>query len=208
MNRCGTKIFWRTMGLVTKKRRTNVVARNTLLLIHRDVLRTIVTRYLDDLDCRALATCSKDTYRLLREARVQRIQESFAHDACAAKGYVRLMEWLIDVGIWCDVYWVRTYAAQAGQLAVLQHVNSWPGIRSPNVCARAAAYGQMHVLKWARANGYPWDSYTTFWASEKGQLQALQWAVAHDAPFKPLQCKLIAARNGHKAVMEWLNTKF
>ena len=45
-------------------------------------------------------------------------------------------------------------------------------------CAFAAREGHLEVLQWARANGCPWDRNTCIHASGS----ALEWAVANGAP--------------------------
>tara|TARA_B110000046_G_scaffold93492_1_gene101435 strand:- start:44 stop:256 length:213 start_codon:yes stop_codon:yes gene_type:complete len=42
--------------------------------------------------------------------------------------------------------------------------------------------GHLEVLKWARANGCPWDEDTCEAAAEGGQLEVLEWAVANGCP--------------------------
>ena len=49
-------------------------------------------------------------------------------------------------------------------------------------CAAVAAGGNLEVLKWARENGCPWDSWTCESAAEGGQLEVLKWARENGCP--------------------------
>jgi len=46
----------------------------------------------------------------------------------------------------------------------------------------AAKYGHLGTLKWARANGCPWDETTCEYAASSGHLEVLQWARANGCP--------------------------
>jgi hypothetical protein len=49
--------------------------------------------------------------------------------------------------------------------------------------AYAAEGGQLDVLQWARANGCPWDAETCWGAAHKGHLEVLKWARANGCPW-------------------------
>jgi hypothetical protein len=42
--------------------------------------------------------------------------------------------------------------------------------------------GHVEILKWARANGCPWDWWLRTWAKEKGHDDILEWAKANGLP--------------------------
>ncbi len=46
----------------------------------------------------------------------------------------------------------------------------------------AAGYGQLHILKFLRKEGCPWDYRTCFWAAKKGRADILQWAIDNGCP--------------------------
>jgi hypothetical protein len=48
------------------------------------------------------------------------------------------------------------------------------------------------VLKWARANGCPWDENTCSSAAEGGHLGILKWARENDCPWNEETCYLAA----------------
>jgi len=52
------------------------------------------------------------------------------------------------------------------------------------------------VLKWARANGCPWDEVTCWNAAKYGHLEVLKWARENGCPWHEYTCQL-AARKGY-----------
>ena len=70
------------------------------------------------------------------------------------------------------------------------------------LCQSAAKGGQLDLLKWARARGYPWCEKTCHAAAENGHLEVLQWARAHGCPWDEETCTA-AAKNGHLEVLQW-----
>ena len=70
------------------------------------------------------------------------------------------------------------------------------------LCQSAAKGGQLDLLKWARARGYPWCEKTCHAAAENGHLEVLQWARAHGCPWDERTCEK-AAENGHLEVLQW-----
>jgi hypothetical protein len=62
--------------------------------------------------------------------------------------------------------------------------------------------GHLHVLQWARANGYPWDVWTCSNAAGRGHLPVLQWLRANGCPWDWRVCA-DAFENGHEAVLHW-----
>ena len=55
-------------------------------------------------------------------------------------------------------------------------------------CQLAAAEGYLGLIKWARANGCPWDADTCANAAEGGHLEVLQWAHANGCPWDENTC--------------------
>ena len=77
-----------------------------------------------------------------------------------------------------------------------------PSWRPKRWIAEVAARGYMGVIKWARANGCPWDEWTCTNAAEGGHLEVLQWARANGCPWNSLTCAC-AAGGGHLEVLQW-----
>ena len=63
-------------------------------------------------------------------------------------------------------------------------------------CAAVAAGGNLEVLKWARENGCPWDEDTCYNAAEYGHLELLRWARENGALWNE-NTRRIAASKGY-----------
>ena len=66
----------------------------------------------------------------------------------------------------------------------------------------AATAGKLEVLQWARENGCPWDAGTCRAAAEGGHLEMLQWARENGCPWDEYTCEA-AAGGGHLEVLQW-----
>ena len=65
-------------------------------------------------------------------------------------------------------------------------------------CNLAALQGYLNLIKWARANGCPWDEWTCTHAAQGGHLEVLQWVISNGCPYnKYLLCS-------NTKVNEWL----
>ena len=102
---------------------------------------------------------------------------------------------------WC-AYWSRKFsvhhtdhktvkrvlyvAARHGYLEVFEKYWSqgrnphWP--RDQNTCGWAAFGGHLELVKWLRAKGCPWGTWTSKLAARGGHLEVLQWMRAQDPP--------------------------
>ena len=81
------------------------------------------------------------------------------------------------------------------------------------------------MLKWARANGCPWDASTCYSAALGGHLEVLKWATANGCQWNAITCKKAAdaglqgfietpgeasiivtkiSEAAHKAITEWI----
>ena len=60
------------------------------------------------------------------------------------------------------------------------------GTVSPeDLCIEAASHGYLGVLKWARANGVPWNERVFSSAARGGHLEVLKWMRENGAPGSP-----------------------
>ena len=64
--------------------------------------------------------------------------------------------------------------------------------------------GHLEVLKWARANGCPWDGDTCTYAAEGGHLDVLKWLCANGCPPREEQACMNAAWGGHLEMLQWM----
>ena len=70
------------------------------------------------------------------------------------------------------------------------------------LCEKAAYYGNLRLLKWARKNGYPWNESTCAEAALTGCLEILKWARENGCPWNIMVCKH-AACNGRLEILKW-----
>ena len=99
--------------------------------------------------------------------------------------------------VWDDV------AANLGYLSLLKDRHTRGVLGSKEfLCGVAARGGHLEVLKWARANGCPWDEWTCACAAEGGHLEVLKWARENDCPWVEDTCAS-AALDGHLEVLKW-----
>jgi hypothetical protein len=66
-------------------------------------------------------------------------------------------------------------AAKLGCLTALRNLLQRGHLDRRFVCKNAAQGGHLEVLRWARANGCPWDEATCASAAESGHFEVLKW---------------------------------
>ena len=93
-------------------------------------------------------------------------------------------------------------AALNGHLETLKWARANGCPWDEDTCTNAAANGHLEILKWARANGCPWNVSTCTNAAENGHLETLKWLRANGAPWNE---ELIRRDLTHAAVLEWLD---
>ena len=99
----------------------------------------------------------------------------------------------------------RTYcelAAKEGYLDLIKWARANGCPWDAWTCTYAAEHGHLEVLQWARTNGCPWDEWTCSRAAEGGHLEMLQWARTNGCPWSQYTCHE-AARGGHLEVLQW-----
>lgn len=85
------------------------------------------------------------------------------------------------------IKWLKGYLSQDNEL----------------ICAWAAQLGKLEILKWLRANGFPWDGETIGRAAEGGYLEIIKWAYDNGSPMNEITFKL-AVNGGRLKILEWL----
>jgi hypothetical protein len=86
------------------------------------------------------------------------------------------------------------------RLEMARQIKGW--VEPRDLCKWSAHNGHLDVLKWARANGCPWNWRTCAAAARNGHLEVLQWARANGCPWGEWTC-YGAADNGHLEVLQW-----
>jgi hypothetical protein len=56
-------------------------------------------------------------------------------------------------------------------------------------CTYAAENGDLSILQWCRANKCPWDERTCSMAAKNGHVGILQWCRANGCPWNGSSCE-------------------
>ena len=115
-----------------------------------------------------------------------------------------------EVGLWdkmvvdMSMEWVFYFCAEKGLLQGVQFLHSLDPVTYKNgfACGSAARGGQIEVLQWLRAEGYPWDEWVCMRAAEGGQLDTLKWLHAQSALWNSRTIDE-AAEHGRLDIIEW-----
>jgi len=75
---------------------------------------------------------------------------------------------------------VRCEDGQAGRSKVA--ARQWMFVGRGRVCAATAGSGLLHVLKWARSQGCPWDVRVVNKAIICGRSHVFGWTLANGCP--------------------------
>lgn len=93
---------------------------------------------------------------------------------------------------------VSNIAAAEGLLPQLKLIeNKYNVLRNEETCAIAALNGHLHVLKWLRANGCPWNRYTATSAASGGFTDVLYWARTNGCEWNEDACTAAAGGIAH-----------
>ncbi len=184
-----------------------------------------------------------EEYTLLHDLRVytsNRYRTSYACDdmnylssiqTAARKGYLGILKWFKEEIGWTLDKRISFYAAQGGQLEVLQWLHSCGvPMDKQEACQEASANGHVEVVKWLVDSGdcrlkaitfthfaqngdlemlkwlkdhkCPWNYWTTYNAAKNGHLEALIWLIDNGCPFRRENC--LNASKKHDSVVDWL----
>jgi len=96
-------------------------------------------------------------------------------------------------------------AAADGNLDLLKQLRESGYSWDEWTCALAAQKGHIEILQWARTNGCPWNKWTCVKAAWTGHLEILQWARKNGCPWDKWTCAY-AAHHGHLEILQWART--
>lgn len=100
--------------------------------------------------------------------------------------------------------------AHRGWIGILKWAHAQGCPWDERTCEEAAGQGHLEILQWARAQGCPWNKWVCAIAAKGGHLEIVQWAKENGCPWdKDLVC-CYARRPGrsyNKKLMEWLETQ-
>lgn len=78
--------------------------------------------------------------------------------------------------------------------------------RPRDICRLCAKYGELDLLKWARASGYGWDSSTCAVAARYNNLELLKYAISEGCPSDSTMA-MHAARNENFEALKWISSE-
>lgn len=122
----------------------------------------------------------------------------------ARNGHIRILEWL----------WANNYPCYGAPSSYLMHaVNSnrlhvvkWFRTKGcpwdSEAFSVAARCGSMDMIRWLRASNCPWSAVACYNAAEMGRLDVLQFLRNYGCPWDERVCAR-AASNGHLHVLVW-----
>lgn len=154
--------------------------------------------------------------------RINRDDARYVSQAAAENGHVDVLQWCHNVG------WAlggAEGAARNGHVHVLDWLFRRGRLaREGELCYAAAEGGQLDVLRWLRARGFPWDKttykaalpyycYYSVVVAETGNLDVLRFLHASGCPWDASICGdghdagMAAAQQGQVDMLEWLHAR-
>lgn len=123
----------------------------------------------------------------------------------AMHGRIEVLNWLNERGIHPDQKGAN-WAALNGQLEALEWMEerryACPDQAGANMAARS---GHLEVLKWMERRGRPPGLAGANGAAENGHLCVLKWMDRRGYPHPNKHIIIIAAKNGHSDVVNWIH---
>lgn len=115
-------------------------------------------------------------------------------------GNLDIVKILINTGVYWDsnVYY---YSCMGGRLCVLKYLFKLAhnDLSKPwwtaACCATAAEYNHLHILKYLRKNGCPWDENTTKFALINNNIDILKWSLENNCRISPDLREIIQEMN-------------
>ena len=125
----------------------------------------------------------------------------------ARYGQLQFLRWCVYNGASVRAADFCAGAAFRGHLHILKWARKEGFKMGYATCESAAEGGQLHILKWLRAQGYRWGRTTTTCSSaaKGGHLGVLKWARANGCDWGADTCRLAADYN-HLDVLQWASS--
>ncbi len=109
-------------------------------------------------------------------------------------GRLELLKFMIDKK--CELQYV--ICDRANQYCNYQN---WTNMHGCEICRKAAQYGDLDILKWAKENGCKMPN-TCEIAAENGHLHIIKWAIRNGCKWNT-EAFENAAKNGHLDIVGW-----
>lgn len=97
-------------------------------------------------------------------------------------------------------------AAKAGWLPVIEYIDTLfeYGARPSSVCALAASYGHVNILRWAIGAGFQYDDYVIQRAAYFNRRNVIEWAMRSGHYLRDTSYCQWAAKGGHLELLLWM----
>lgn len=134
----------------------------------------------------------------------------YARTCFVSNENVVTLEWLKAMDNFSDSYGLSKFMVNEGSLSglklLIQHglkldVSSFI---SKGLCARAAARGDLEMLKWLRDYGCQWDSYTCMNSATKNSVNIVKWAILNGCPYDDVEIITSWVNARDVETVEWL----
>lgn len=131
-------------------------------------------------------------------------------DKAAYRGHLDIIRWALeDQKFKCSTLWCRI-AAEQGKIHIVQWAHEKGYIDPTNtyyLCTWIATGGNLELLKWACATGYPLNRTVCRNAAQFGRLEILKWAIEQGCHWHHIitpRLHEFAAKFGHPHIVQWL----
>jgi len=101
---------------------------------------------------------------------------------------------------------ISKFAAMHGNLDIIRwfYHHGYDYSDKAEICSNAAG-SHLHILQWARDNGFVWDAQSCKSAVEGDNLEMLKWLRSHDCPWDETTCAA-AAITDNLEMLKWLRS--
>src|ERR1700688_4508363 len=171
-------------------------------IIPRDVL-ILIFSYMNSSSLFAMTNVSKFYHSIIK---CDHDRRTIIIDAISNK-YTKLFKWVTNGKFDMNYYTIyQNEAAKSCSFEILKYIHANNPSYTLNasllidVINRVEDIEQFEILKWARANGFPWDTNTCTYTAKNGHLEILKWVIKNGCPWDAYTCAN-AAENGHFEIL-------
>jgi hypothetical protein len=130
--------------------------------------------------------------------------DSSTYFLAAAGGHVHVLQRLRELGCAWDSAELCTLAASRGLLPVLQWLRQQGAVFTEGDMVQAAMSGHTAVCEHLHTQQCSFDATACTVAVQRCQLGTLQWLLEHGCPYQTDVMWVVAARQGHIAILSYL----
>src|SRR5579872_1055228 len=117
--------------------------------------------------------------------------------------HFEIFKWAIENGCEMDEDTICAVAAEYGRLEILKWLYEQSYELNEMTCAKAAGNNQLEILKWLRSKGCPWDDSTCNSAAIGGHLEVLEWVRLNGCTWDHITPVQVAS-GSHFETFKWI----